>query len=211
MITRWWWVRHGPVPSQKGLIYGQRDVSCDTSDLAAFKGLAKTLPEDAVWVTSNLVRTHEPLRAIWQQSGKQGEPLSEPNFAEQSFGDWEGLTWDDFHAAKDPAYAQFWEDPGNNSMPGGESFADLIERVRSVIERLTDEHAGSDIVAVTHSGTIRSAIAVALGLDATQALNVVVDCLALSRIDYLGGSEGSSRGGWRVTGINLLPYNSIDR
>jgi alpha-ribazole phosphatase len=96
-------------------------------------------------------------------------------------------------------------------MPGGESFADLIERVRSVIERLTDEHAGSDIVAVTHSGTIRSAIAVALGLDATQALNVVVDCLALSRIDYLGGSEGSSRGGWRVTGINLLPYNSIDR
>ena len=45
MVTRWWWVRHGPVPSQKGLIYGQRDVSCDTSDVAAFQRLAKTLPE----------------------------------------------------------------------------------------------------------------------------------------------------------------------
>lgn len=208
MATRWWWVRHGPVPSQKGLIYGQRDVSCDTSDVVAFQGLAKTLPKDAVWVTSNLVRTHETLHAIWQQNGKQGDPLSEPDFAEQSFGDWEGLAWDDFHAAKDPAYAKFWEDPGNNSMPGGESFADLIERVRTVIERLTEEHAGSDIVAVTHSGTIRSAIAVALGLDATQALNVTVDCLALSRIDYLSSAEGVSRGGWRVSGINLPPYDS---
>jgi len=206
MVTRWWWVRHGPVPSQKGHIYGQKDVSCDTSDLAAFEGLAKVLPQDAIWVTSNLVRTHETLQAIWQQSGQQGEALAEPDFAEQSFGDWEGLAWKDFHAAKDPAYAKFWEDPGNSRMPGGESFADQILRVGSVIKKLTKKHEGSDIVAVTHSGTIRSAIACALGLDARQALKLSVDCLALNRLDYLAGIKGEKEGGWRVSGINIPPY-----
>ena len=209
MVTRWWWVRHGPVPSQKGFIYGQKDVPCDTSDLVAFEGLASTLPRDAVWVTSNLVRTHETLQAIWRQSGQKGKVHSEPDFAEQSFGDWEGLAWKDFHAGKDPAYAKFWEDPGNNRMPGGESFADQIQRVRSAIERLTKKYEGSDIVAVTHSGTIRSAIAVALGLDAAQALKVSVDCLSINRLDYLAGIKGNKEGGWRVSGINIPPYKVI--
>jgi broad specificity phosphatase PhoE len=206
MVTRWWWVRHAPVPSQKGYIYGQKDVSCDTSDLAAFEGLAKALPQEAIWVTSNLVRTHETLGAIWQQSGQKGPSHAEPGFAEQSFGDWEGLAWKDFHAAKDPEYAKFWEDPGNSRMPGGESFADQVWRVRSAIERLTKKYEGSDIVAVTHSGTVRSAIACALGLDAGQALKLSIDCLALSRLDYLAGINGEKEGGWRVSGINIPPY-----
>ena len=28
VTTRWWWVRHAPVPDG-GFIYGQRDLDCD--------------------------------------------------------------------------------------------------------------------------------------------------------------------------------------
>ena len=62
--TRWWWVRHAPVTVNDGRCYGQTDVACDCTDAAAFAALARMLPEDAVWVTSTLKRTHLTATAI---------------------------------------------------------------------------------------------------------------------------------------------------
>ena len=50
--TSWWWIRHAPVTSHQGIVYGNQDVSCDTSDKEVFRRLATMLPKDAVWVTS---------------------------------------------------------------------------------------------------------------------------------------------------------------
>ena len=69
VATRWWWVRHAPVREDNGCIYGQKDLGCDTSDRVVFEAVGKILPRDAVWVASNLRRTHETARAIWA-----GEP-----------------------------------------------------------------------------------------------------------------------------------------
>ena len=63
MLTRWWWVRHAPVPDG-GFIYGQRDLDCDCGDAEVFAMLARELPADAVWLTSNLVRTRQTAAAI---------------------------------------------------------------------------------------------------------------------------------------------------
>ena len=54
--TRWWWVRHAPVPPEAGggVIYGNRDVRADTSHAPTFAGLARLLPADAVLATSHL-------------------------------------------------------------------------------------------------------------------------------------------------------------
>jgi broad specificity phosphatase PhoE len=62
-LTRWWWVRHAPVPDG-GFIYGQRDLDCDCGDAEVFAILARELPPDAVWLTSNLVRTRQTAAAI---------------------------------------------------------------------------------------------------------------------------------------------------
>ena len=61
--TRWWWIRHAPVPDG-GRIYGQSDLDCDCTDAEIFATLARELPRDAVWVTSNLARTHQTAAAI---------------------------------------------------------------------------------------------------------------------------------------------------
>ncbi len=47
--TRWWWIRHAPVPDG-GKIYGQSDLDCDCTDAEIFSVLARELPKDAVWV-----------------------------------------------------------------------------------------------------------------------------------------------------------------
>ena len=56
--TRWWWIRHAPVPDG-GFIYGQRDLGCDCGDVEIFGILARELPRDAIWLTSNLLRTKQ--------------------------------------------------------------------------------------------------------------------------------------------------------
>jgi len=65
VTTRWWWVRHAPVRSDGGNIYGQKDIACDTSDREVFEAVAKILPRSAVWYASNLMRTHQTAEAIW--------------------------------------------------------------------------------------------------------------------------------------------------
>ena len=60
VVTRWWWVRHAPVRDDGGNIYGQKDIACDTSDREVFEAVAKILPRNSVWYSSNLMRTPVP-------------------------------------------------------------------------------------------------------------------------------------------------------
>lgn len=201
--TRWWWIRHAPVVGCEGIVYGDSEVPCDTSDTGRFRALAERLPMDAVWVSSPLGRARATASALGE-AGLQGPaPLLEPDLREQHFGDWQGRRWDELRQGSEEVYAAFWADPGNNTPPGGESFADLIARAGRAIDRLTARHAGRDIVAVAHGGTIRAALAHALGIDATMALGVVINSLSLTRIDHTGGQEWMGRGGlWRVATVN---------
>ena len=48
--TRWWWIRHAPVTTHGGRVYGQNDLPADCADEALFRGLAGQLPGDALWL-----------------------------------------------------------------------------------------------------------------------------------------------------------------
>jgi len=201
--TRWWWIRHAPVIGHEGKPYGARDVPCDTSDTEAFLSLARDLPEDAVWVTSHLSRAKDTAAAIVAAGLEAPEPVIETDFGEQDFGDWQGLAWGEMENFDPAAYKAFWQDPAGSAPPGGESFADLITRASAVIERWNEAHSGRDIVAVTHGGTIRAAVAHALDLSPNKAMSVQVDNLSLTRLEHIEG--GLLRGHWRVTAVNQPP------
>ena len=209
-VTRWWWVRHAPVRGHEGRLYGSTDVDCDTSDTDAFRVLAARLPEDAVWVTSSLRRTIQTMAAIADAAGwTLPDPIVEPDLAEQDFGRWQGLKWGDMEAADPEAYRAFWTDPTRTAPPGGESFAHLIARTSEVIERLTAAHAGRDVVSISHGGTVRAAVAVALGLDPAAAMAIAVDNLSLTRLDHVTGGLLRGHGGvWRVEYVNVPALDS---
>ncbi len=188
--TRWWWLRHAPIAGPEGRIRGQDDVPCRALDGAEQAALAFSLPTGAVWMASPLARARNTAQAI---SGRQ--PRIEEDLAEQDFGRWQGMTWDEVREKDGDAWRAFWEDPAANPAPGGESFAEAARRVTGAVKRLTQEHAGRDIIAVAHAGTIRAAIAQARGLGHGAALLLAVDPLSLTRIDHGGG-------GWRVILVN---------
>jgi alpha-ribazole phosphatase len=203
--TRWWWVRHAPVVGVDGIIYGANDVECDVSNLIHFNTLAKSLPEGAVWVTSHLTRAIKTASAIASAGLKMPEPFIEKNLGEQDFGNWQGLSWDQMLETDPEAYNSFWTDPTGNRPPNGESFVDLIDRTGEVIERLTAQQKGRDIVAVVHGGTIRAALSVALGLTPEQGMAFRFDTLSISIMEHVqDGLLRGSGGVWRLVGVNRL-------
>ncbi len=206
VATRWWWVRHAPVPDG-GNIYGQRDLDCDCSDTEKFSALAKELPRGAIWVTSNLRRTHQTAAAIMAAMDHPDPEVVDPTaieaFAEQHLGEWQGLNRKEFFATRRTSKYRFWFGPASDRAPGGESFHDLVERASAAIQHLTQNHPGRDIIAVTHGGTIRAALAVALRLDPEAALAFVVDNCSLTRIEHLEDPEAIH---WRICAVNHRPW-----
>lgn len=199
-VTRWWWVRHAPVTEDGGCVYGQIDVPCDCSDAPAFAALAARLPARALLVTSHLQRTRQTAEALAAAGAGFAQAVVEPDLAEQHFGEWQGRNRKEVF--RDQAeWHGFWIAPAEARPPGGESFVELVARVAPAIERLTRAHAGSDIVAVVHGGTIRAALSLALDLSPAGSLSFSVDNLSLTRIDHIdGGAQGA---GWRVGQVNV--------
>jgi alpha-ribazole phosphatase len=203
--TRLWLVRHAPV-AHRGRIYGQADLSCDCSETALFTGLGEKLPRGAVWVTSNLRRTHETASAIIRAGlpGPQLIPgpdaIEMRDLAEQNFGEWQGLTYEELQEFRAGDFHRFWHAPAHETPPGGESFVAVIERVSRAIHHLVDGHSGCDIIIVAHGGTIRAALALALGLDPEAALAFTIENCSITRIDRIDG-PGMGHG-WRVVTVN---------
>lgn len=209
IVTRWWLIRHAPVPNPEKRIYGRDDPPADTGDAAALAELAARLPHQAVWVTSHLRRTRQTAAALrLPGSGHSGVgALVERDLAEQDFGAWEGLSHDAVADLYPEEARRFWTAPATEAPPGGESFAAVMARVSAAIGRLTDAQAGRDVVAVIHGGSIRAALALALDLTPEAALRLSVAPLSLSRIDHYSGDGGDKS--WSVSALNALGTFSI--
>ena len=68
LVTRWWWVRHAPVPNPEARCYGQTDKDCDVSNHDLFVQQAKLLPKGAVWYASNLLRARKTAETLASSS-----------------------------------------------------------------------------------------------------------------------------------------------
>lgn len=205
ITTRFWLIRHAPVPDPEGRITGQADVACDTSDQDAFGALAQQLPAGAVIVQSPLQRCAQTGAALALGPAE----VVDSRWQEQDFGIWTGRTWGALASATppEPLLQAFWDDPAHTSPPQGESFAALCQRVRSGIVDLAQTYAGRDVVVLAHAGSIRAALAVALDMDPARALSFVIDPLSLTRLDWLpeyDGEQGGQKGGWRIEAVNRL-------
>lgn len=202
--TRWWLIRHAPVAAS-GRIYGQQDLPASDLDPTIAAAVARMLPEGARWLATPLQRTQQAAAAIAAHMGDCPAPVLEPGLIEQHFGTWQGRDPQDLMRSDGAAWHRFWEAPGAHRPPGGESFADVVARVRPALDRHSTATGGGDIVAVVHGGTVRAALAVALGLSPEAALAFVVDTWSLTRLDRIPGGGTDVGAPWRVVTVNTHP------
>lgn len=203
-LTRWWWIRHAPVPQLSDRIYGNTDPDCDVSSRAHFDWLAARLPERALWICTHLRRTRQTAEAIGRAGYALPEFAVEADFGEQDFGELHGAKHTERARTRTDSFRRFWPTAPSERPAGGESLEEVFARVAGAVERWSQRHRGRDIVCVSHGGPIRGALAQALSLAPRNAVSLRVPNLSLTRIERLhapmpGGPE------WRVECVAERP------
>lgn len=201
--TRFWLIRHAIVDENaRAMLYGIMDVPlCETSLLEQapmYRALASRLPRPASWKVTPLSRTRRTAEAIFDAGYPRVEPKLEPGLIEQSLGEWQGLPHAELPARLTLPKHAFWPLAGYERPPGGETLAEVIQRVGLALEELAVAHPDEDVVVVSHGGAIRAAVAHCLGIGPDNALHLTVQNLSLTRIERLPE-------GWRVVCVNELP------
>ena len=192
-MTRIWMVRHGPT-HRDGLI-GWTDAPADLSDTAAIARLDAFLPDDAVVISSPLIRCVATADAI--QNTRTRLP-HDPDLRELHFGDWEDRTFADVSKTDPELSMAYWSDPGPHTPPNGESWDTASARVSKGIDRLIAAHATQDIIVVAHFGAILTQLQRAATMPAKSALAFKIDNLSVTQIEHMGQA-------WRVLGVNHCP------
>jgi broad specificity phosphatase PhoE len=201
--TRFWLIRHAIVDENaRAMLYGTMDVELCPHSLEAqgpmYEALGKRLPRRAVWVITPLSRTRRTAGAIFQAGYPQVPLTVEPDLIEQHLGEWQGLPHAELPGRLTlPAHA-FWPLGGKEHPPGGESMEHVIARVGGALERLAARYPGEDVIAVSHGGAIRAAVAYALQIGPDNARHLSVQNLSLTRLER-------HPQGWRVVCVNEVP------
>jgi probable phosphomutase (TIGR03848 family) len=170
-------VRHGTTPTTGKVLPGRApglhlsDTGRDQAEAVATRIAALTDRSRPVAVyASPLERTAETARPIARQLGLRVR--TEQGLVECDFGTWTGASLKTL--ANKPEWGQVQRNPSGFRFPGGESFLEMQARITSAIARLTAQHRGETIVAVSHADPIKAAVATAAGthLDLFQRLTV---------------------------------------
>ena len=174
-------IRHAPA-RPAGFLYGHTDADCYEIEPPVKGRLNQMLTDCDVLYSSPALRCVKTCHAVFP--GRS--PKHKKAFWEQSFGDWDGLAFEDVPdvgSLQGDALVQF-------APPNGESFADLCARVQpALIELLDTEHARSTAV-FAHAGVIRSCLALALD-SPSAALRCEIDPLSVTRLRALPDGQFS--------------------
>jgi broad specificity phosphatase PhoE len=161
-----YYVRHGLTDwNVEQRLQGRRDVPLNREGRAQALRCGEILrellvrdgraPQDLDYVSSPLVRARETMELMRVPLDlPPGGYRVDARLAEISFGEWEGLTYEEVLARDQDVVARRESDKWGFLPPGGESYAQLTLRLRA-----WHETVAADTVVAAHGGTARALIA----------------------------------------------------
>ena len=186
--TRLYLARHGElVTSHEWRYVGHLDVALNDKGRAQIARLARRLSMEKIDVllSSDLMRTVESAWIIGTAIGL--EPAAEPAFREIHLGRWEGLTRQEIVERFSQEFDFRSLDIANYRIQGGESFADVRDRVIPRLTACLEQHPGKNLLLVAHGGVNRVILCHALGLDLNMLTRIDQAYGCLNIIDFFDG------------------------
>ena len=194
-------LRHGAVEGPAFVYRGRRD---DPLSELGWRQMEAAVGADRVRDLGAGYRGRGPLlrvatsplqrcRAFAQHlAERHGVPLHvSPAFQEIAFGEWEGLTPEQAAARNPVEHRRFRASAGTVAAPGGESLAELRQRVRAGWEawlaQSPDHAQGGQHLLVTHAGVMRALLIELLGLPASHIYRIALPEAAQFQVSLLAG------------------------
>jgi len=183
-------VRHGETDwNRDNRFQGHADVPLNDDGRSQVRALAERLACEsfAAAYTSPLRRAAESAEILAAALGVDVHPSEA--LREVDVGSWSGLTVAEVEARYPEGFAR-WADWRCEGWHDGETYEDFSRRVVGGLREIAAPHPGEHVVAVTHGGPIRVALAVALGLslDAVRGRVAVLENCATVRIAVRDGA-----------------------
>lgn len=153
-------VRHGQTEWNAGGRYqGQSNVALSDTGRKQAKFLAERFPVrqlDAIY-TSDLDRAKETAECVGKRLGLTVCP--EKAFRELSFGDWEGLTYQEISSRWPEEAEKLFTAPDELVIPHGETFQDLQKRALDKIYSLYEKHIDQTVAVFAHGAINKTILA----------------------------------------------------
>ena len=166
-MRRWFLVRHGETEwNRVGRAQGQADPPLNQAGREQAEAVAvrlATVVFEAAY-SSDLRRAAETASPVMR--GRDAPISYRSDLREKSFGEWEGLTYEEVHRRYPAMLEELFDERPAFAPPGGESDMDLLARAAGAVAGVAGRHAETDgnILVVSHGGTLRAMMVSMLGL-----------------------------------------------
>lgn len=185
MDTHLYLVRHGITEwNELRRFQGHRDLPLSAAGKLQAQEVARQLQgvDFAAVYSSDLTRAMDTASFIGKTHRLPIIPLEE--LREIDVGSWEGRSFEELRHEQSELIEQWLSDIANNPIPGGESYAQVRDRVIPKVAELVSAHKGSSICIVSHSGPIKLILCHALGLEPCGRLRFELANASISSVIY---------------------------
>ncbi|MFF8439993.1 bifunctional RNase H/acid phosphatase [Streptomyces californicus] len=142
-------------------------------------------------VSSPLRRCRETAAAVAARLGL--DVHVDEGLRETDFGAWEGLTFGEVRERHGDDLTAWLASPDAAPTGGGESFAEVAERVAAARDRIVARYAGRTVLLVTHVTPIKTLVRLALGAPPEALFRMELSAASISAVAYYGDGNASVR------------------
>lgn len=188
-MLRLYFMRHGEtVWNTERRYQGMTDIELSEEGLRQAECAAKRFKNikiDKIYA-SPLKRAMKTAEKIAAEKGL--EIISEDDFREIHFGEWEGKTVPELTEKYGESYTNFIREPHKYGFPGEGSVENVINRIKPGIDKLIAEDEGNVLI-VSHGGIIRLMIMYIMGLDSSWFTKMWINNTGVSIIEIKNGRK----------------------
>jgi broad specificity phosphatase PhoE len=174
--ARLWLIRHGQTAwNLEGRYQGQADAPLNATGWEQARAVAARLAGkryDAIY-SSDLQRALTTAEVIGEAVGLRVR--RHPGLREVRLGRWEGMLAVDIQRDYAEAWLARQRDPANARPPGGESAAEVAQRVWAAVDEIVTAHPGGAIIVVSHGLAVATVLCRARGVPLAEVYTLIPD------------------------------------
>jgi len=175
-------IRHTETIVDKNVCYGQSDLPLKEPFFKEFDKILNQVKVEQPKIYSSPLSRCSILANYFHLHNKSQHYIKyDDRLKELKFGQWELKKWDEI----EPKLLDKWmNDFVNHTLPGGESFTQLYQRVNNFIETtLLIEYNKRPAIIITHAGVIRCFLCRKQNIPLKDAFSLQVNYASISKIN----------------------------